>query len=645
MPTLDCLPVEVQRLICLFVVDYSWHDLAALSRTCQDWHDLAATELYRYLRIAFCDRTQLLNAISELHTDGLGRQYLRYARTLELVCLKKPGLETKTAKQLWQQKNWANIHTLLQDSLFQICDSSLFFLTSTLAYYRQDDWEPILSLLSRLQHLQLLSYAVRNMFPTCLLQALQRSHPACRLNVWTPQSPTLDLPGLGRSHRCVGKEFKQPFDLEILRSPALHTLNAVYTVNRDPHQGWIHIDEPLSFVFMAPNLKHLLLDDMHGRHDNPIRKVKKEWQEFTSKVKPSSPVVCIDSLTFINGDPQQPHESILFNISTMIDLSRLRSLDLGVHSEPAMLGKVASILVHLERLYVGMVPWNKPRTSYTEDNSVDAASDNEEMISAVQTFRSLRFLCLRGLWNFSSLDRILSYHHNLEGLSLETSEEQRRTPHDGPKYPISNGEHIRSIARLCPRLQELRMPLQRSRGSAQECEIYKALGQLLRIHTVHLDLDCNPRRTPREDEVPSPSSLREILINSAVDESLVTEIFNLVFFHQETRKIKYIRVNLVGADLFRRELEHVIRQLGRSFLVTRKDFYLNEEVLVDVKEIGRVAWQLWREDEIGYSGPIQIPREVKEVLEELWPLQSDRNRSKKWKEFPLLVRSFPLATM
>ncbi|PWY65430.1 hypothetical protein BO83DRAFT_401901 [Aspergillus eucalypticola CBS 122712] len=446
------------------------------------------------------------------------------------------------------------------------------FYNLAVSYYQQQNWEPIISLLSRMKCLRLLSYAMRNMF-----------------------------------HR-----FKQPFDLNILRSPALHTINAVYTLYRDAEQGWTYNDEAFRFVCMAPNLKHFpILHDMYGRDENPITKVKRKWQDY---------------------DPHNPHERILLNISTMANLSNLRSLDMGVHSEPAMLIKAASIMIHLERLYISMIPRKKQMKMLWDVDIEDVTWDIEDMISAVRAFRPLRFLCLRGLRSFASLSRI-------------PSDRQRQTPQEGLKYPISNSEHVWLLANLCPRLEELRMPLQRSQSNAQECEIYKALGQLSRLHTVFLDLDCDPRHTSLRDELPSSACVREILINSAIDERLVTEIFNFAFFNQRTCRIKNMRVKLAIGDFFVRELEHVVRQLGRSFLVTRKDFYINKDVLVDVTEVGRVAWQLWREDGIGYIGSIHIPKEKKKVILEYWPLQSYSNRSKKWKEFPLLVRSFPLESV
>ncbi|GKZ52050.1 hypothetical protein AbraIFM66951_010090 [Aspergillus brasiliensis] len=202
-------------------------------------------------------------------------------------------------------------------------------------YYKQNDWKPVITLLSRLTHLRLLNYAVRNMFPTSLQQALQQFHPTCRLNIWSPQSPSLDVPGLGRAHRDVGKEFKEPFDLNILHAPTLNTFKAAYTIDRRPgsEPEWVHVDEPFAFIFMAPYLKHLIIHDSWARSKNPIMKVKAEWQDFIAKAKPSPAAVCLDSLTVTIVEPHRPDEHVLKNISSMVDLSSLRSLDIGVYSE------------------------------------------------------------------------------------------------------------------------------------------------------------------------------------------------------------------------------------------------------------------------------------------------------------------------
>ena len=228
-------------------------------------------------------------------------------------------------------------------------DYYLWFLTQAQAYYEENDWEPIFGLVSRLQNLRLLNYIVMNMFPTCLYQTLERLHPNCQVNIWTPQSPSIDQPGLGRAHGHVSLGCNQPFDLNALSAPTLHTFHAVYTFDTDPQdrQRWVHIDEPFTFIFTAPNLKHLVIDARDGRGENPLLSVKEEWQKLT-----------LESFTF-RHEAYRAHERVLLNLSTMIDLSILRSLDIGVHSEPALLSQAASMLVGLECLYIHMLPHNK----------------------------------------------------------------------------------------------------------------------------------------------------------------------------------------------------------------------------------------------------------------------------------------------
>ncbi|PYI06992.1 hypothetical protein BO78DRAFT_386407 [Aspergillus sclerotiicarbonarius CBS 121057] len=615
MLTIDSLSGEVRRQISLFVVNHSWHDLSALSQTSRTWYDLVTPELYRDFRIKFHSLSSLQEDIAELDVDGLGRQYLKYARNLELVCLEEPSwLETKRA----HFKSQASQNAFLQDSLTECRDHDLRFLYNTAAPYRrngyppstyrpygderndyqQKNWEPIITLLVRFQHLPFFNYVVKDIFPTFLYEALELSHPTCHLNIWTSQ--------------CLSPE--QPLDhINILQAPTLHTIKMVYKMGVDlqDRSRWVHLDEPF------------LIIHLHGP----------EWQEFTgSNTKPSPAVISLESLTFADPDARRPLEHILLNISTMIDLSRLRSLDVGVYAEPTLLAQVASTLTNLERLYVNM----GSRGQYKLD---DNTSDVQEMIIAVQAFRPLRYLCLRGLRSLSSV-----------GLLLEASDTQRRDPDDeGRKYPITEGDHVRLLAQSCPLLEELRLPLQRTQGNGQECDIYRAIGQSWpRLRIVVLDFDCHPtsRQQEQQDEeedetTPSPAYLREILINAAIDEILVTSIFNLMCSRQPTQTLRHLRINLTLLNLFTSAMDNVIRQISRSFLVTRPELDPDVDSGLQVQEIGRVAWQLWREWN-RLDGPVRIPKQLKDVLEELWPLNSDRNGSKSWKELPLLVKSFPL---
>ncbi|PYI30418.1 hypothetical protein BP00DRAFT_416477 [Aspergillus indologenus CBS 114.80] len=655
--SIDSLPVNLRRQISLLVLDHSWHDLSALSQASRTWHNVAAPQLYRDLRIKFHDLTSLQHDVSEFYTTGLGRQYLRYARKLDLVCLETPSwINTQKAKDLWKQKNWYNEFIsfkpravedgFLSKSLNEFHDKDLLFLRETVDGYPQNEWEPILALIGRLQHLSAFNYVVVNTFPTVILNALQQSHPTCRLNIWTSQCPSIDIDGLGRSCKLVRKEARSPFDLRILRAPTLHTLKVVYTMGLHPRERrWIHLDEPMPLIFTAPNLKHLIIDDKREGRDNPIEIVKEEWEDFISfysKLVPVAPAThSLESMSFRSDGAGLAQEQILLRVSTMTDLSRLRSLEIGVYSEPELLAQAAARMAGLERLYIKMVPRaNGLRRGI--------APDCEEMIAAVRAFRPLKYLRLISLRSFSSLDRIVSHHGRaLKGLSLEASYRQRKQPdEEGHKYPVNDGEQLRYLARLCPELEELHLPLLRTGGDARECDLYRAIGQWSHLRQVVLDLDCDPRVAGVADErdvLSDLTCLREILHNAAIDEALAAGIFKLMCSGQANESLKHLRINLLSLGIiFPQSLVNVLRQISQSFLVTRVELPPTAEL--QVQAVGTVAWQLWHERVLVDDPSMRTPTPVQQILEEWWPLDSDRNRSKSWEEIPLLVKSFPLET-
>ncbi|KAE8353050.1 hypothetical protein BDV28DRAFT_148419 [Aspergillus coremiiformis] len=90
--------------------------------------------------------------------------------------------------------------------------------------------------------------------------------------------------------------------------------------------------------------------------------------------------------------------------------------------------------------------------------------------------------------------------------------------------------------------------------------------------------------------------------------------------NQPTARLKNFRVIPFGADFHTREVEHVIRQVSRSFLTVRSDTCIVE--LPEVREVGSIAWQLWRENDIGTVGAIHISKHwhLTEILNALWPL-------------------------
>ncbi|GIJ83410.1 hypothetical protein Asppvi_002230 [Aspergillus pseudoviridinutans] len=635
---MEDLPIEVLQHICFMIKTDSPGDLPLLRLINRLWSDLVAPFLFETLRVKFRDLAGLQATASEVDQGGLGQIFLKYARKLDVVCLYEPYIETKKAKSLWQVKDWgmefadyippAHRDTFLEHRLRESIDSELGFLNLSVGYYSQKEWQPLVSLIARLEHLKELNYAMENTFPAPVHQAIRQYHPRCRVNIWTFQSLSIDVPGLGRARLGSSFSMDDPFEISILRSPGLHTFALDYSTTNDPSggQGFVHLDELLPFVCMGQNLKRLTIRDIGVSMDVSIKKIKQEWKDFSAELKPV-PAACLESLS-LDIDGHRPSEEVLVKLGNLVDLSRLRSLDMSIYSSPSLLAQAASLFHSLERLFVAMDPWAK--------NNEDVNADDEEMVAAVLAFAPLRFLCLRGLRSTSSLDHILQHHGtSLHGLAIEASENGGRVLRspmiydNGYKYPVLDSQHISQLVDCCPNLQELRLQIKRQGGNHRECNIYRALGQFTQLHTLILDLHCDPRRLPIGPESASTACLRETLINAATDESLVMSIWNLIASTQPSKRLRKLRIIPFGANFYSREETHVIRQLSRSFLLTRPDVYNQRNP--DVREIGKEAWELWREDDITEYGRLHIPVWVEDLLNEIWP--STRVQNKHWSQY------------
>ncbi|PYI15108.1 hypothetical protein BO99DRAFT_436698 [Aspergillus violaceofuscus CBS 115571] len=318
---------------------------------------------------------------------------------------------------------------------------------SWLDHYHEENWEPLVAVVARLQHLHEFQFFARDSFPPFLAPTLRRFHPATR------------------------------------------------------------------------------------NYHRPLAQIEQEWQALlaTSDIKPSpAAAASLESLTFDDRRAETATEHMLLSLTTMVDLSQLRSLEIGVNAEPDLLARVAPRLTGLTRLYVNMVPGttyeriDMDMDSTRADDGLSNVGDVEGMILAVQAFRPLQYLCLRGLRSFASLARIIAHHGpTLKGLGVEAGETQHEYPDNADgKYPVT---------------------------------------------------------------------------------------------------------------------------LSRSLIVSRSYLYPHSDSEVRIQEIGRAAWQLWREmeQEVDPSST-HMPKQLHLILKELWPLDSDRNRSKRWDEMPLLVQSFPL---
>jgi hypothetical protein len=84
-----------------------------------------------------------------------------------------------------------------------------------------------------------------------------------------------------------------------------------------------------------------------------------------------------------------------------------------------------------------------------------------------------------------------------------------------------------------------------------------------------LDLDCNSQLQQGVSEL--PTSVQEILINAAIDEALVTAIWNSITYQQASQNLQNLRCIPFVQQVTKRLLEYAIGHISRSLLVTRSD--------------------------------------------------------------------------
>ncbi|CAI7654291.1 unnamed protein product [Penicillium discolor] len=399
-------------------------------------------------------------------------------------------------------------------------------------------------------------------------------------------------------------------DVNLLRLEGLHTLLVQIPRKSDHESGWIELDEMLPFLVLAPNLKHLLLQRDFTAHKFPITTLKQEWRNFASTTRP----VPKSSLHSISIGQLGPREDILLRLADIVDLSQLRSLKLHELFDAAILAQVAALFLNLKRLFISTngQGWRYP----------DVNADHNIGIAAIRTFNPLKYLHLCGIRSVSSLNEIIQHHGpSLKGLIVEPSTGVRArigTRDSGYKYPELDAFGISHLAKSCPQLEELRLPIKRSMGSQDECDMYKALGNFSNLHSLVLDLHFDPRPRPvdRMQEIET-SILKMIFVNAAMDEKLALQIWHLISSNQASGCLQNLRVVPFGLEFLPNDEHRLLDWFSRSFLITRYNF--QNVGVPTIREIGKREREIISESRFQGSDERCVPERLVQVLSNVWP--------------------------
>ena len=500
-------------------------------------------------------------------------------------------------------------------------------------------WSPLVSLISSLQRLTDLIYACENQVPPCLLQALHRHHPACRLSIRTFR------------FRSLRESITDPNELALVTSPCLHSLSVRYVWRDSQGNDDYNEEAVLRTVALAPNLKQLNMlacrPASSAQLSSTFSVAKKPWKGFSPPVE-TFHLGSLRSLSFCGYQDITKEKLDIWNQLT--DLSKLRSLVLPNVSDSGALmnATVASRFKSLERLALHLC---------RKENDVDFMPAVEMFFDCLRPLTTLR---LYGSLDASLVAKILKRHGStLRELLLKPYEnEPYRSLRQAMVLANENIEYIRDS---CPLLEDLKLTIKRSKSDWRETRCYEALGTFASLIKLGLHLDCS---NPHEPGLPSADEdgfhrqlyiqgsipplynthIRDALINSAVDEALARSIWDIVSINKPGRPLMHLRITSGGGSGFGpihpADLMSRVNHMSQSFLLTRSE--RDDCNLVEVIELGKRAREQRDERDRHHEAEMVkrwghvVKAKITSIFERLWPPKpGSRDWRDDWSSQPL----------
>lgn len=378
---------------------------------------------------------------------------------------------------------------------------------SSIVSVADDEWEPFIRLVGQLTGLADLFWACRQKLPLSLLQVLHEKVSRCRLH-----NSTFDLSSpLGSSLTS--------YQRTVITSPCLYSIGGL---NQEINPSALKSISSVS----SPGLRRVYF--WWGRSDADIEAAENNKQD--PEIVPRE---------FIQVDGPWLHIPIPLAVvyrETSGNFSAMRALKLNIPLASQGLPAPTDFPSLVDLTFTCVVTaYNTPPQYW------------DEVITLLRNLPRLTNLQIK-CWN-RAISVIPSLSPNLRKLDLRT----RLIP-GGARL---RDDHIHQLADICPNLQHLTIEIRRSRGDAAEVARYRSLGRLSRLQELYLCLDASPpgytRSTPAGNTIATRDTaiepwfdeqdaeylqsphesyreghVRDMLVNSAIDESLARSIFEVI---------------------------------------------------------------------------------------------------------------------
>ncbi|KAL4893247.1 hypothetical protein BDV59DRAFT_177870 [Aspergillus ambiguus] len=481
-------------------------------------------------------------------------------------------------------------------------------------------WEPLARFIGHLTGLKDFIYACKTQLSPVILSVLHEVLPECNLHIRSFQLWSL------HQHRDYPREI-DPQEMTLATSPNLQSIVLPYYVWDSDELRNYNYEAALQIIEgMAPRLERI---------DFVYCPEITAWPDYVLRNFDAPPWIG----PFFHQSPSKSQRQLrelglspvrlqhLQEIRDHIAFSDIRSLHLRgtVHDDSLdWLAKscefpsLKSLVLHAVDERADRV-WSRVIDHY---NSRGAA-----FIASLPPLESLE---LSADFGREAFDAILHHH----GKSLKKF---HLTPSHSPYALVLTQQHIEKMSIYCPHIVNLALPIPRTKSDAQEAGLYHALGAFKRLQRLSLVLDRSITLTPYwAGSIMAPNA-RDVIMNSAIDETLARSIFRTITEAHASVKspLTWLRVEAGGDGIIRfnhRWLHNlfcnILRYLSGRFLCIRNPRNDGQGDII-VQEIGARERQLIGElapDDLGY---------FEAIFRDIWPGKTGDWR-KDWSSLPLI---------
>ncbi|KFZ02497.1 hypothetical protein V500_00163 [Pseudogymnoascus sp. VKM F-4518 (FW-2643)] len=500
-------------------------------------------------------------------------------------------------------------------------------------------WQPLAGLIGQLAGLQDLVWAYRSRLPRCILSVADAM--SCRLHMHSFYLSSLI------QHRDHLRDV-DPDEFALATSSCLYSIVVPFH-NWDSDGNLDYNREAVLRMVAgaAPRLTHVWM--RLCRPGNSIafmeafRTPKPAWSGFFPGTAMADEHV-LGSLQSLFIDSGLSHTAIS-SWSCHTDFAKLRRLTIHWGAESSgntNSSGVVTLLQTLREIALGG-GFKSLNTLVLSIPHANARPMQDALIQLLEHLNPLDILDLTGFIGKETLEPALIRHGGI-------LRKLRVIPYRAygtlrPMVEFSEAV-IQRLVELCPNLEQVEFPINRTHSDGRETGIYRALGGLSRLKDVSLKLEFSvgtiERNEEDDEEIQDDEEEDELIYrmftgdnlpladiqdgfnNGAIDSSLALSIFNLISSGGSLRHLRLQIERTMGPGSDDGELNYMLAWIGRNWVCEQDD-----RGKVSVRELGKKK-RIMIEEELPYLEESHYLT----AWNNTWP-QKSSNWWENWKSLPL----------